>query len=576
MDKIEESLNYIVKNKAIKTVFQPIVSLKSGDILGYEALSRITCESDIENTEMLFEVAGKYNRLWDLELICRTKALESAYKFMVPPYNKKLFMNVNPNTMHDDAFKKGFTREFLRQYKIAPHNVIFEITERNVIDDMDGFKSTVSHYKSQEYKIAIDDAGAGYSGLNLISDVNPNFIKLDMKLIRNINEDNLKGALVMGMVEFSQASNVRLIAEGIETYEELETIIKLGVQYGQGYFIKQPDEDINGVNQNVIQDILDINVNVSQQSECNMRNSPIKCLCDNTATISPQGSVIKVYEKIKEDPNSFGLTIVEDGTPIGIITKEKLALSLSGQYGFTLYQNKPISVIMDKEFLSVDCETPVNVVSSLAMARPNGKLYDFIVVTEGNKYAGTVTIKKLLEKSNELELIAAKQQNPLSGLPGNMAIEETLSEIIAKDEKYSVAYIDIDNFKAYNDVYGFESGDSVITLLADVLRQYIPVGQFIGHVGGDDFVVVLNDHVDEDYFSDIIATFEEDVLSFYNDKDLEKGFIITENRRGKIEEFPLITLTAVVISNESDDYKSPFEISATLARLKLKAKKAKR
>ncbi|MEL7657289.1 MAG: EAL domain-containing protein, partial [Bacillota bacterium] len=241
MDAVQE-LGTIIRSRAIKTVFQPIISLRDGEVLGHEALSRITCETEINNMETLFVLAGKYNCLWELEQLCRTKAFEAAFRFMIPPYSKKLFINVNPNVLHDETFQKGLTKEYLNQYQISPGNIIFEITERNIITDIRGFIATVDHYKSQDYKIAIDDAGAGYSGLNLISDVNPNYIKLDMKLIRHVHTDSLKAALVKGMVELSKISNIFLIAEGIETEEELETLINLGVQYGQGYLIQRPDE----------------------------------------------------------------------------------------------------------------------------------------------------------------------------------------------------------------------------------------------------------------------------------------------------------------------------------------------
>jgi len=251
-DEIKEALEDIISQRKIKTVFQPIISLRDGSILGHEALSRITCNCIINNPEMLFSVAGEYNRLWDLELLCRTKALETAYKFMIPPYDKMLFINVNPNIMHDEKFIKGFTREFLMQFQMKPQNVIFEITERNVILDMQGFLSTIDHYRGQDYKIAIDDAGAGYSGLNLISDINPNYIKLDMKLIRGIATDKLKYALVRGMVELSKVSQISLIAEGIETQEELETLINLGVQYGQGYLIQKPSAEVMEIRQELL------------------------------------------------------------------------------------------------------------------------------------------------------------------------------------------------------------------------------------------------------------------------------------------------------------------------------------
>lgn len=119
MDQIKESLDYIIRNRQIKTVFQPIISLRDGQVLGHEALSRITCESKINDIGTLFSMAGEYNRLWELELLCRTTALETAYEIMVPPYNKKLFINVNPHTMRDETYQKGITKNFINRFEIA-------------------------------------------------------------------------------------------------------------------------------------------------------------------------------------------------------------------------------------------------------------------------------------------------------------------------------------------------------------------------------------------------------------------------------------------------------------------------
>jgi len=570
----KDALDYIINNRQIKAVFQPIISLRDGSVLGHEALSRITCESEIKNPDMLFTIAGEYNRLWDLELLCRTTALEAAYKFMIPPYNKKLFINVNPNIMHDETYKKGFTKAFLEQYEITPNNVIFEITERNVITDMTGFKATIDHYRSQDFKIAIDDAGAGYSGLNLISDVNPNYIKLDMKLIRNVDEDSLKYALVKGMVEFSKASNIHLIAEGIETFEELNTLVNLGVQYGQGYFIQKPDSEIKEISADVQQALKTINLKKNHTTQSTISNLFIGNLCIPIGTVAPNEMIPNVYEIFKCNPDCFGLCVVENDKALGIITQEKLAFQLSGHYGFALNQNKPISKIMDRNYLSVDYKTPVSLVSSLAMSRQNDKLYDFIVVIEEDKYVGVVTIKDLLKKTTELEISAAKHQNPLTGLPGNLLIEQKLNHIVSNGSPYSVAYIDIDNFKAYNDVYGFENGDLVIKLLADILRFNISETHFVGHIGGDDFVVVFNNHVTDYYFKDVKRQFELEVLAFYNQKDIENGFITTTNRRGEIERFPLIALTVVVANNAMRDYRDVFELTELLAGLKKAGKQS--
>ena len=426
-EETKASLDYIIDNKQIKAVFQPIISISDGSILGHEALSRITCESEIKNTEMLFAIAREYNRLWDLELLCRTTALEATYKFMIPYYSKKLFINVDPNIMHYETFKIGFTKSFLMKYNVTPQNVIFEITERNVIEDMDIFKSTINHYKGQDYQIAIDDAGAGNSGLNLISEVNPNYIKLDMNLIRDVDSDCMKFALVKGMVEFSKVSNVFLIAEGIETYEELNTLVNLGVQYGQGYLIQKPDSEVLEIRQDFLQMLKRINLKKNNNSKNLISNTYIGNLCTSIGSISPNEIVRNVFYSFTHDLNCFGLCVMENEVPIGIVNREKLLLKLSGHYGFSLNENKKISQIMDKDFLSVDRKTPVSIVSSMAILRENDKLYDFIVVTENDKYLGIVTIKDLLKKTSETEISVAKYQNHLSGLASNLIIEQKLS-----------------------------------------------------------------------------------------------------------------------------------------------------
>ena len=574
-NEIKEALDDIINNKQIKTVFQPIISLSDGSILGHEALSRITCTGAIDNPEMLFSIAGDYNRLWDLELLCRTTALEAAYKFMMPPYNKILFLNVNPNTMHDEKFIKGFTKEFLMQFQMKPQNVIFEITERNVILDMNGFMATIDHYRSQDYKIAIDDAGAGYSGLNLISDINPDYIKLDMNLIRRVDSDGLKRALVKGMVELSKESQIKLIAEGIETREEMNTLIKLGVQYGQGYYIQKPLEEVFDIDYKIIGEIMEMNQADLPEMQRKITNINTKNLCKYTGIVSSMVTANYVYNILKQNPCFFGLCVVENEIPLGIITKEKLAMKMSGHFGYALYQNKPIAELMDQSFLSVDGQTPISTVSNLAMSRSKDNLYDFIVVTENDKYIGTVTIKDLLQKATEIEVDHAKDQNPLSGLPGNLMVEQRLNQCLQCSCKYSIAYIDIDNFKAYNDVYGVENGDLILKLLALVLKNNISREHFVGHVGGDDFIVIMYDHITSKYFEPITKEFEQKALKLYRQSDIRNGYITTTSRRGEIEQYPLLSITTVVTNNQRKVFNNVYELTELLAKSKKEAKQKK-
>ncbi len=221
----------------------------------------------------------------------------------------------------------------------------------------------------------------------------------------------------MGLVEFSKVSNIKLITEGVETFEKLETLIGLGVQYGQGYYFQRPDEVIKSIKPEILGAIQEINTKFYRNVRMSISNPFISSLVSPTKIVSPDKPVLDVDNYIRNHPDTIGVCIVEKNIPLGTISREKLGIMLSGQYGFNLYQKKNISEVMDCYFLSVDRQTWINVVSSLAMARTNDKLYDFIVVTDDDDHLGTVTIKTLLEKSNEIEITSAKHQTSLNGLP---------------------------------------------------------------------------------------------------------------------------------------------------------------
>lgn len=565
-------LDQIIDEQKLAIVFQPIISLKNGDVLGYEALSRTPNEESFKNIEDLFELAKQENRLWELERLCQMKTLRASKSFLVPPFNKKLFMNVSSHVLKKKSFHTEMTEFFLREFRISPHNIIFEVTEQNMIDDLQGFQTTLSQYNSESFNLAIDDAGVEYSGLNAITDFNPNYIKINMKLIRNIHKNYLQSAIVKGMVEFSKVANVSLIAEGVESYEELETITRMGVQYAQGYYIQKPHQKIQPIDSKLVENISDIRTLMLQEERNRVQFTPIEILSRPAQTVSSETLTMDAYEIMNSEVDCYGLTILDNQKPVGIITNKSLALTLSGRYGFRLYQDKPISKIMDREFLTVDCNMPISLVAELAMDRPQDKLYDFVVVTKDGKYHGSVTIKRILQKVTELEVSSAKQQNPLTGLPGNITIEHKLNQMIKSGKEFSAVYLDIDNFKPYNDIYGFETGDLIIKLLAMLIEDFVPNDQFIGHIGGDDFIVLYDYHIQPDKFKPLIEAFENEVLEFYSPEDRQNGYIAAETRNGDAEKFPLISVTAVTVDNSEYDYKTTRAISEDLANLKNLAK----
>lgn len=564
---VKKELINIVENGLITTVFQPIISLRDGSILGSEALSRGPEGTEMQNPELLFNYAIKYDMLWTLELLCRTKSLQSLQKSKI---KTKLFLNVNPNTINDSKFKKGFTRSHLTKFSIEPDSIIFEITEKGTIDNIDDFRKTVENYKDQNYKIAIDDAGAGLSGLNMISDINPHYIKLDMHLIRDIDKNPTKQALIKSMVEFANLSNTFLIAEGIETKQELLKLIEIGVNYGQGYFIQKPNHSILPIKNEVIEIIKDANKKKNHLIGNKISDIFISNICTSLRTLNSSIPIFKVHDMMNQDPTIPGFCITEEDKLLGVVTRGCLYSALSGQYGFSLYSTKSISTIMSKEFLNVNFDDPIDKVSQMAMQRTPDKLYDFVTVTKNNKYLGIVTVKDLLENTIKIEVNAAKHLNPISGLPGNLIIERHLERILSSKEKFKLLYLDIDNFKAYNDVYGFEKGDIVIRTLAQIMKETIPKDEFIGHIGGDDFISILSCSNIDEICNSVIKKFDQSILDFYNEVDLDKGFIVTKNRHGIEETFPLLSISiAGVISTNCNNI---YDISKKASEIKKQCK----
>ncbi len=569
----------IISTSAITSVFQPIVSLREGSILGFEALSRGPLDSTLHNPANLFQVAEDCNCLWELELLCRTKALGASddifnnnFRNKEKANDVKLFLNVNPNIMNDAKFRNGFTKEYLEEFSIKPENIIFEITERNAVTNYNNFIMTINHYKEQNYKIAIDDAGAGYSGLNLISDLHPHFLKLDMNLIRDIDKDKMKQAIVKSMYEFSKLSNTDLIAEGIETLEELEVLVDIGVHYGQGYFIQKPNSQVKDIDSNIYDIINTLNRKKNHTYGYKISHIQIGDICENTITLSPNMFVAQVDELFSQNHAYHGFCVTQNDIVIGVVTKSLLKSKLSGRYGYSLFSNKSISYIMDRNFLSIDYKTSIDSVAKLAMSRNEESLYDFITITKNSEYFGIVTVKRLIEKTIEIEIVNAKHLNPLTELPGNVLIEQCLEMFISSSEAFSALYFDLDNFKAYNDVYGFESGDKIIKQLSLLMQKSIPKNAFLGHIGGDDFIAVISTYDISEICKNIIQDFDAHVKLCYSKDHVEQGFFISKNRHGIEEIFPLLSLSIAVINNKNGTYDSVYAFSEESSRLKKRCK----
>ncbi len=569
-EKIKQ-LQRILDSGSLYPVYQPIVSLQTGEIFAYEALSRISNPNDDIGIEDLFHTAEYADRVWDLEIKCRQKAIQSFAKSKSKAY---LFLNINPNIISDNEFKKGVTQQNLSELGLSQNRITFEITERVAIQNKQLFKEAIAYYKSQNYGIAIDDVGSGFSGLNTIIEMKPLFIKLDKYLVENINVDHTKLIMCRALVEFCKQANIKIIAEGIEKKEELEELIELGIDYGQGYYLGRPSappEEIDPEKKLYIQE------KNTKDLISKARTSiypTIKNVCRKGHTFTPHAPAKDIYEILQRDTDISAFTVVDERKAIGFMTRTDLVSLLGGRYGFSIHAKKSIGELLEGTFLSVNVDMAVDQVAKLAMQRDDEQLYHPIVVEKNEQYYGIATIKDLLTICTKAEVNAALHANPLTKLPGNLLIERELEQRLFSNTPYTIMYYDIDNFKAYNDAYGFENGDLMLLLFAKVLEKCSTQKEFIGHIGGDDFITLANYGYKKAvaFCEKVIDCFTNDVKKLYNNEDLERGYIVSKNRNGITENFPIISISIAGVTSDGKRYTSLVDFSRDVAFLKKTSK----
>ena len=231
------ALQKIITQNAILILFQPIVYLENLKVLGYEALSRGPEDSGFGGTELLFTFAESTNMLLELERLCRKNALRAAQSLNIA---HKLFLNSSAKALQDKDFSADQLAEYVTELGLKQDGIVLEITERVAIQEWESFKKVLRQFRDHGFQIAIDDMGAGYSSLQAIAELEPDYLKFDISLVRNIHENLIKKGLLETLVGLSSKIKASIIAEGVEDKEEYEVLKSLGVQLGQGYYFASP------------------------------------------------------------------------------------------------------------------------------------------------------------------------------------------------------------------------------------------------------------------------------------------------------------------------------------------------
>jgi EAL domain-containing protein (putative c-di-GMP-specific phosphodiesterase class I)/GGDEF domain-containing protein len=545
-----EVLLEIIQQEKVTPCFQPVLDLFNGHVVGYEILARGV--KPLESAGAMFEQARQMGVGWYLERVCRSNTFQRIASLPEDMRHSRFFMNVSPDVFNDPRFLQGFSPEALAEYGLDQKRIVIEITERAGELDFLSFQNRIRHYTSKGFNISLDDFGTGASSLIMLVTVAPQFLKLDRSIVRDIHKHNYKQLVLKTLVSFSSGVDTKLIAEGVETMSELDMLARLGVRYAQGYLFARPSEEPPAIPSGVL---ADVRTCIRKHNYAKVElNKTIVHLVAPACVLQKEGLTVRELDRMFRDDHTLDhIVVVKGRTVFGLVTREHFYLETVGtQQDFCLLD--PSASVCKLNPMIVQDRISVTALARMAMSRGRADLYDPVVVTDNqDQCIGTVTMKRIISRSSELKVNQAFGANPLTQLPGNRAIQEWIHHAL-NEGSFSVTYGDLGRFKEYNDAYGFIRGDDMIQFTARVMTENLHLFDDearLGHLGGDDFVIVSSNLLPIEGCEAICRQFDEERLKYFDSEDAQRGFYHARDRRGSEAQVPLVGLSLSVINSES-------------------------
>lgn len=553
-----------LNNLEIIPHYQPIVDLCALDLFGYEALSRFKLKGESLPPLAVFHMAEGMDLIGDLELMCKKLQLLS-----FPRLRKlHLFLNLFPSYLTSEHFGKNKTFELVKESGLKPELIILEISEAEKIQDCKLLKRAFEHYKSSGFKLAIDDLGTGYNSLKLLLEFEGylDFVKIPREMVNGISRSKIKQQLVKMLTEITFNMGALPIYEGVEHEEDVEVIYHdLGGNLFQGFYFAKPMPAEDVIHFRLREELLKV------AKKDLIKGEPLSIVFYNLQ--DRIGNFLSFIDQFQDR-----YFILDTGERAYFVDAWALKYSLDHK-NRNLYYYKSLKEVLSKfSHIFEDIET----IPKLSPEQLKVKtILDILLPLNRNH----LLLRKdqgfyLLEKQHLLGIFYRElskellDRNSLTHLPGSSAIKEKVEELIRAGKEFYVCYIDIDNFKAFNDTYGFYLGDQMIKkvgLFLSLFEKEEPSKRFVGHIGGDDFVLILWDMDLDSIAQHLLNLFKElcgELRTFYSQEDIERGYFIGKDREDNLREFPIASLSGVLLKGSSD----LIDISKRSAMYKKKAK----
>ena len=562
----------IYHQRRLRAVFQPILDFRAHGYLGFEGLIRGPAGTPLHSPETLFGLAREAGLTTEFERICREVVLEEFMRQQLPG---RLFLNVSVSSLADPHFTNGNTQALLDRLGIDNSRIVIELTENQHVTDFSALRDVLAAYRKLGYQFAVDDLGEGFSNLRIWSEVRPEYVKIDRHFISGIADDALKFQLVKAMHEISDTCEVHLIAEGIETEAEFATVRDLGIVLGQGFLIARPDPLPQRRPADAVLGLLKRSSVIMFPRLSAGAPATARRLLTAIDPVRPTDENEAVFRRFERDPTLVALPVVSaDGVAMGLINRYSMVDRFARQFSRELWGRKPCTLFMDPHPIVVDHETTAQEIGQLLGQSAHHHIVDGFIVTEAGRYVGVGSSQALMALITDMQIRAARYANPLTQLPGNVPINEHIERLIDSGVSFVACYCDLDHFKPYNDTYGYRKGDEMIQLLGGILAQASDARvDFVGHIGGDDFMLLLQSEDWQARLTSALILFDESMADFLDAPHLRSGGYHGEDRRGQpvFHALPALSIGCLVV--EPAMFHSHHEVAAAVSEAKKQAKK---
>lgn len=569
-------LEKVLREGTLYPVFQPIVNLADASIYAHEALIRGPAGTPLHTPDNLLRAAALENLGYEFECACVMAALRNWGQMRGVG---RLFVNISANALTrivELQGRDGLLR-WIQDMRVVPRMLVLEITEHERVDNMDRLAEVVNDIRSAGVSLALDDFGDGRSSLRLWSQLKPEVVKIDKYFTRNISEHGDKLKTIQALQQIATIFGSSLVAEGIETAEDLRVLRDLGLEYGQGYFLGHPDRTplkYLGVDPQRV--LNERQVAVFPELSRASQGGHLRSLSLLRApTVTPVTNNDALAELFLEHPTLHAVALLDGDSPVGIINRAQFMNEYTKLYYREVWGRKSCAVHANREPRLIEREHCVDELVGILTSQDQRYLSDGFIAIENGRYVGLGTGDQLVRSVTETRIEAARHANPLTFLPGNIPISQHIERLLKKEVHFVACYADLNNFKPFNDYYGYWRGDEMIRLLARIaMEQCDPQRDFLGHVGGDDFILLFQSPDWQLRCERLVQEFSERAQAMFDEEARSRGGIEAEDRHGVMRFFPCTTLSIGAVAIDGSQYTRAEDVANLAALAKHDAKQA--